>query len=172
MWGVFMCVVSIIVGNNAIGKSLFLKNKLVAGAVSNFTEDENSRIAPISEIKVHEMIKILKTDIDINNQELYFGKLYFGGKYSFVNDKFKNILTMMCKEGSILLLDEPDLHLSDSDITILSCVLENCNDKIFKEIWITTHEIGMLNIEGCRYYTLVDGCIVNIKKEEAYEYVN
>jgi hypothetical protein len=167
-------MVNVLVGDNAIGKTLVLKNKLACeNTVSNFANDNITRFTTLDMEKVAWMSELLGTEYKIiNNNDIAFGRMNAGGASREIPCEFRKLLILFCKSGTQLLLDEPDIHLDDDNVCDLAFLVGCCNDSIFREIWIVTHNIKMLNIEGCKYLTLNNDVLVEISKDEAYEYID
>lgn len=167
-----MCMVNVLVGDNGNGKTQFLKQMLrKEGTISNIASDKSTEFVSISEEKVNELSEITGAKCSTNGSEVFVKDFKVGRRYVDIGAKLLSILTLLCREGSVLLLDEPDTHLTEDDINILTFILEYC-ENLFNEIWVVTHNMIMLNIESCKYYKISKGNICSISKDDAYEYIN
>jgi hypothetical protein len=90
-----------------------------------------------------------------------------------MSDSMKQLLRLCSTKGDKLVLDEPDVGLTDKETATLAFMLgSDLFAKEFNDIWITTHNSFMLNIDECNFFTIIDMNLTSISREEAYEYTN
>ena len=140
-------MITLIIGQNATGKSVYLKNRAKEAVRKNENIISNTwdttylnnrgynaeRIEALEEVFDSEEITENPEYLDIKTDEISIGK------------SFKDMLTMICREGDELYLDEPEYALNSREEAYLVSFLYRVLDT-FKNIEIVTHSELFLGI--------------------------
>lgn len=146
-------MITLIIGQNAIGKSAYLKNRIKKssdnGILTNIVSSEYLKNLDYNEERIQQLEDILDTDNIIRNQDL----LGIETDEVTIGQYFTRILTLICKNGSILYLDEPEFDLSYKEIGFLVWFLCRVEDT-FTEMEIVTHSEILLGIPNKKVQTV------------------
>lgn len=150
-------MITIIVGNNAIGKSAYLKNKVKnrVGITENiiyngiefetvlkYREYNGDRINELQEVlDADEIVENVK-ELTASNTEIEF------------TGSFRDIVSVICREGNELYLDEPEYGLNDVEISYLVKFIYRILDT-FDNIEIVTHAELFLTILESNKKTII-----------------
>lgn len=170
-------MITLIVGQNAIGKSIYLKNKakresLNSEVLCNFIDGSYLRNVKYNKDRLEELKDLLDTDIIIENKD----RLGIETDVMSIGNDFENILTIICKDYDKLYMDEPEFGLSYREIGRLIAFLTRIEDT-FKEIVMVTHSemfLGIPNkiVKTVKYDTVLNEFIAVEIKETAYESID
>lgn len=157
-------MVTLIIGDNAIGKSVYLKNKaditLKSGksVVYNGWDNTYLKKKKYNENRIDALCDILDIENIIENDQ------YLAMESSFikVTDNLAKILTLICKDADYLYLDEPEYGLSNREVGILVAFLCKIMNT-FINIEIVTHSE--------LFFGISDADIKTIKLNNKKQYV-
>lgn len=155
-------MLTLIIGQNAIGKSVYIKEE----AKRAMQEDENVLCNFISSDYLknirynQERIEILGDLLDANEIK-QSAEMLFIDRDMPITKKFTEIVTLICKNGDRLFLDEPEYKLHDREIGMLVAFIYRVADT-FKQIEIVTHSELFLGILSAEIKTV---------KKDKYRYV-
>ena len=138
-------MITLIVGQNAIGKTVYLQNKIKDmsrnnNVISNLIESNYLNSVPYNRERIDDLKDILDTENIAENDDM----LGISTDEVRISKAFALILTLICKDLEYLYLDEPEFGLSYREIGFLIwflCRVENS----FKEIEIVTHSEMLLS---------------------------
>jgi hypothetical protein len=155
-----------IIGGNAVGKTVYLREMLakypIDDVVTNLSEDIDTLPEDADESRV-----------DIINNILFAGLYWTGGQLASDGqcgyDK-NTIATLinMCRPGSVFIYDEPDRMVEERAVFRLYDALDEMTTT-FKDMWITTHFDGIMDSDVVRLFTIEDGKLREVTKEESFE---
>jgi hypothetical protein len=167
-------MINIIVGDNAIGKTLILYDKeKMPNTISNMSVLSNTEYLVYDIERAKKISHLLGCGDVVYGNKVSFETTCVYGIKELMSDSMKQLLRLCSTKGDKLVLDEPDVGLTDKETATLAFMLgSELFAKEFKEIWITTHNSFLLNIEECNFYTITDKNLTSISREEAYEYTN
>ena len=69
------------------------------------------------------------------------------------SSKFIELVTLMCRDKNILILDEPEFGLGGAEKCRLLDFINFVNP-LYKEIYVSTHYESMIGLPNTRYYTV------------------
>lgn len=147
-------MITLIIGQNAIGKSVYLKDKLKKEISSddilcNFIDGSYLRTKRYNSNRIEELKELLDTDNIITNKD----KLGIETDVLSISTEFENILTLICKEGDRLYIDEPEFGLSYKEIGRLIAFIAIIEDT-FKDIEVITHSEMFLGLNNANIKTI------------------
>ncbi len=169
-------MINIIMGLNGQGKTLYIENLLskkinegeivVSNLPNSLTVNKiDKQKANILASNMRLTHKILNgTDIKYSNTQLFFD-----GDEEYTN-AFVNIVTLLCKQGNVLILDEPDIGLNSTEVYQLYEVLVLLLP-MYKEAFISMHcqeLLGMEDVLDVKYYWMDQYQIYNVSEEAIY----
>ena len=170
-------MITLIIGQNAIGKSVYI-NKSAKQALKyseNITCNTWDATYLYNRAYNEQRIEILKEMFDIENIVEKPHSLELNPEGIILGKSMSEILTLICKDGTELYLDEPEYGLSTPEINYLVSFIWKISDT-FKNIEIVTHSeifLGILDaqkktieLNSCNEYILVD------LKGSAYETID
>ncbi len=170
-------MITIIVGNNAIGKSAYLKNKvknrvsITENVIYNSTEFETVlKNRTYNYDRIEELLEVLDAEEIIDNVR----ELTALNSEIELTGSFRDIVTVICREGDELYLDEPEFGLSDIEISYLVRFIYRILDT-FKHIEIVTHAELFLTILEANKKTIVvkNNCFETVDIEgDAYAVID
>jgi hypothetical protein len=167
-------MINIIVGDNAIGKTLILYEKeKISNTISNMSVLANTEYLVYDIERAKKISKLLGCGEVVYGNKVSFETTSIYGIKELMSDSMKQLLRLCSTKGDKLVLDEPDVGLTDKETATLAFMLgSDLFAKEFNDIWITTHNSFMLNIDECNFFTIIDMNLTSISREEAYEYTN
>lgn len=175
-------MITLILGQNAIGKSYYLnkilkeniKSSIIASNINGINGLENfenreynkERLEILEENKFIDEISVKANKISIIEADMKTGH------------KFESIVYLLCKEADILILDEPEYGLSAEE-TILLFDLITKMASTFKDVYIVSHSvksIALLWNNNSKLYTVVTKSnsfkLEEEDKDKAYELID
>lgn len=165
-------MINIIVGENTVDKTAYLISLIKTGKeLTNLESLYKYEDVPYNELRLDGLITRHICDVDTSNP--YFLNLIEPDRP--LTFEFVKLASLMCKEGDILLLNEPDKELSWYEICYFVSLLLVVADS-FKEIYITTNSCELTGTgfaERANYMTVKrceNGIIpCNITEEQVIE---
>jgi Fe-S cluster assembly ATPase SufC len=151
-----MC--KVIVGKNASGKTLYLKNYIreIKNKGSIATNMFDGVIIPKNEIDCDLVERINRHidafSIDCSSNSLSYVDYRLSGN-------FLSLLNIILHKSKYIILDEPEMGLDYKDIAVLSDVLSVVEDR---ELVMTTHCDVLIITFRNNLYNVVDGELVKI----------
>ena len=150
-----------IIGLNGSGKTVYLE-KLLDKEVDNCSKIiTNIRQTHYSGFNA-DRLELLKQydfyDIAIKRDDFEF------------TDYFLDVLTLLCRNGDTLILDEPDYGLYGMDINFLCDILEVLVDT-YKKGYIATHCQQLFGINPDSFYWCNDYSLRKLKEQDLYGYI-
>lgn len=140
-------MITLIVGQNAVGKSAYLKERVKAEAagrndiLSNLFENQFLEHIPYEKERIDELKELLDTQDVVENQ----GILGIHTEELNISKSFAELVTLMCRKGKVLFLDEPEYGLEYKEIGFLVAFLSRI-ESTFETIEIVTHSEIMLGL--------------------------
>lgn len=168
-------MINLIIGKNALGKTVYL-NKL---------KDKNDLDKIITNLITFRYIKnekynqerldilqelLLADEIIPTNPKLTIVKPDFE-----ISQEFIDIMTLLCKDRNLVLIDEPNKGLTPHErFRLISFLAQTAHT--FDSVYIVTHYEGMLAIPNINIYT-VDKYnnelnLIQLNRGEAYEVID
>jgi hypothetical protein len=166
-------MINLIVGENSSGKTVYLekllKEKYKYGVSTNMLKiDPKIESVGFNQERVNILDEITICD-GINSTGQY---LEFTGKKETYSLEFIKLLSLICKDNSILILDEPDLMIEDTEGSRLAYFMSRVGHT-FNEVYIVTHDELMLSIPDAKYWTVDKNMdAYEISEDEAYEFID
>ena len=146
-------MVKIIVGQNNSGKSVYLEN--LSRSVN--IERLNTNIAGVYS---NSDLGYNQERVDNLDDVIECGIIYLGDNSISITDldfrvskAFEDIVTIVCREGDYLYLDEPEYGLNDWEIAKLMCLIARVADT-FTDVQIVTHDETFFGILDKSVYTV------------------
>lgn len=141
-------MVTLIIGQNAIGKSVYLKNKaksesLTSEIIYNMTDTSYLDNIAYNKERIEQLKDILDTEEIIENKDC----LIIQTDEVCMSRDFMKLLTLICKDCSKLYIDDIEYGLEYHQIGFLIWFLSRVEDT-FDEIMIVTHSEMLLGIEN------------------------
>jgi ABC-type sugar transport system ATPase subunit len=177
-------MLNIIVGKNSSGKSRYLRDiyEKLSGSgsnsvLTNIIDDEWVLSDTKYDRKRVEILSYLMDDYVVSASNYCSLNITTDVGYDDIvlSMQFTKILTIICKSGDYLLLDEPDTGLSDYESDTLVSFLYRVY-RTFKEVYLVTHDEKSLSMLNSRFFNVTesDGVyrVSGISREEAYECLN
>ena len=168
-------MINLIVGKNALGKTVYL-NKLkdeydLDIIITNLitfryikNEDYNlERLEVLQDLLIADEIMQTKPKLTIVNPDFEF------------TQEFLDLMTLLCKNRKIVLLDEPDKGLTSHERYLLISFLAQ-TEHTYEDVYIVTHYEGMLAVPNKKIFTVdTFNKTLNLRqlsKGEAYEVID
>lgn len=160
-------MINLIVADNATGKTCALQELLF--------KDENgtSDLLPIEilqfielDAKIIEEVKArFDLDLLIEGRSILkaSGPNYFNEIETF-SSLFVGILNVCLKQRMHIYLDEPEIGLSQSEVSLLVSIVRMLSNEYERDVWITTHTQDWLGVAPLTFFTIENGKLV-----EGYE---
>lgn len=168
-------MINLIVGENSTGKTLYLKSLAKSNkGLTNLERLDMYINVPYNKSRLKSLRALDICDVDESNPYI----LSLAEPDRPLTTKFIELVTLMCKEGDILMLDEPDKGLLwYEDYHFISFLLSVSGS--FKDIYIVTHddEMMVLSVMNKANFMTVKkdkGTVIsyNITKEQANELID
>lgn len=166
-------MITLIVGQNAIGKSVYLKRKVQKvvqyneNIIFNMLDTTYLTNREYNSVRIKALEEVLGASINTSNNDVIFIET----DEIKIRKPFNEILTLICKEGTELYLDEPEYKLNSREIGYLVAFLYRILDT-FQYIEIVTHSELFLSILEAEVKTIkIDtDCdfVVSELEEDAY----
>lgn len=161
----------VIVGENASGKTVFLRKKVkeLPHSVNNLIDDIFAHKRQFVRERLELLADYLVADsIDTVGQ----GDINIINAYVPYTMEFKQAALMMCKEGDYLVLDEPDAKLSKVDGNMMYRFMRILIPT-YKECYVATHRVCLVGEDLCTCYKIDKSFSeVQITDDEAWTYVD
>lgn len=164
-------MVHIITGENASGKTLCLKDKVLelgkTECMTNLSRLVNSRRKrTISEDKLNILRVNLSYDIEVNAT----GALYI--RNFDTDSEYNAFIADICSNFKYFVYDEPERKVGDLWRTHVYDIIDLLSNT-FEDCWIVSHNPCCLLLNDTKYYTCKDKhTLVEISEEEAEEIIN
>lgn len=163
----------IIIGENASGKTLYLKNliKGMNGVVSNLLNEKLMYRLPVSQERVDRLI----FELDLDSLTVATGVAMAIGDVVFSVD-FLKVLYLLCLEADVLVLDEPDLPLGYVEQSFLLSALFAVQ-MTYRDIYITSHNDNILGIPKSEFFIAKrksgtsDVSLIHIDRSKVHDYI-
>lgn len=140
-------MITLIVGQNAIGKSVYLKRKVQKvvqyneNIIFNMLDTTYLNNRTYNSTRIEALKEVLDASINTENNDT----ILIETDEIRIRKPFNDILTLICKEGTELYLDEPEYKLNSREIGYLVAFLYRILDT-FHCIEIVTHSELFLSI--------------------------
>lgn len=138
-------MLTLIIGKNASGKTIYLNSLLFkfksSNIITNLLDKDYIVNTKFNEERKEVFRKLMLADKieEVNN------KFKFQNPYFEPSDEFNNLMSLLCRDRKILLLDEPDRDITYNEKNILINFLA-FTYKTYDQIYIVTHDEEMLNL--------------------------
>lgn len=175
-------MITLILGQNAIGKSYYLNKILKENIKSNIVASNINGINGLENLENREYSKerleILEENKFIDEISVKANKISIIEADMKTGHKFESLVYLLCKEADILILDEPEYGLSSEEIALLFDLLVKMAPT-FKDVYIVSHSvksIALLWNNNSKLYTVItENNSFKLKeenKEAAYELID
>lgn len=148
-------MVRLIIGQNAIGKSVYIKNKAKKELekcdkiLCNIWDSKYLINITYNEDRIEALYDILDAEEITENREC----LLIKSNICEFSQSMLKIVSLICKEGSKLYLDEPEYGLTNREIGYLVAFIYNIMDT-FDEVEIVTHSELFFGIQEAEVVTV------------------
>lgn len=165
-----------IVGLNGGGKTVYLE-KMIDNELDNGSKIITNIRQPYYKGFNADRIKLLEQydfyDIltDYGEIEVINNRLAIKRDDFEFTDYFLDILTLLCRNGDTLILDEPEYGLYGMEINFLCEILEVLVDT-YKKGYIATHCQQLFGINPDNFYWCSDYKLRKLKEHELYGYIS
>lgn len=166
-----------IIGLNGSGKTVYLEEKLDEEIDKNRDNDIITNIRPVHyEGFAAYRIQALRNS-EYCDEIFDYGELeVINNKIAIVNNEFHyteyfiNLLTLLCRNGDTIILDEPEFGLFGIEIDLLVQILQILLPT-YENGFIATHCEDLLTIEPNNFYWCNKYQLVKIGENELYEHI-
>ncbi len=171
-------MINIYIGENGQGKTLLLEDYI------DNIDNKESIVTNFVDILGLDIRKLSKERLSIVLDEYNSGKLFDGYDVAVKNgkiipdvdtkeysDEYIDIITLLCKDGDILVLDEPDMGLDLQETSKLQLALIMLIPT-YKNVRIAFHSQSLLGMEDfidINYYWVQNYKAISITEEQVYE---
>lgn len=136
-------MINLIVGENSTGKTLYLESLVKTGReLINLERLDKYLNTPYNQFRLEKLRELDICDVDASNP-FHLSLVEPDRPLSI---EFTKLVSLMCKDGNVLLLDEPDKNLLWYEdyyfISFLSAVSSS-----FKEIYVVTNDDEILDLK-------------------------
>ena len=168
-------MINLIIGNNAIGKTAYLNILIKKYGIDNITTNLRSDTY-FQYIKYNEeRVQILQTLLSANKIEHNLTYLDIKNPDRVLTLNFLKLVTTICRDRDILILDDPEKDLTYMEKNFLLTFLDNISTT-FSEMFISTHYECMLSLDNMSTYTVLkEGetfTLKNVAKEDMYAVID
>lgn len=168
-------MINLIVGENSTGKTLYLESLIKTGKeLTNLERLDKYLNVPYDKLRVERLRDLYICDVDASNPFV----LGLAEPDRPLTPNFIELVSLMCKEGDTLLLDEPDKDLQWYENNYFISFLLSISSS-FKDIYIATHDDGIFGlsiIDKATFMTVKKdkGTVIpySITKEQAHELID
>jgi predicted ATPase len=153
----------VLVGKNASGKTMYIRNllkELMDAEQYSFCTNIDGYISSIDEVD-NDFVKEINLridDFDIKIDES--GKGICLNDYS-LSDTLANLIKTVVHKVDYVILDEPEVGISEHELMILADILSYCS----AEVIMTTHSDILANQYSDELYSEINGELVSIEYE-------
>lgn len=162
-------MIHVIVGENATGKTLYLRRLVnkVESSVNNLTDNVLGSKRKFVRERLDKLAEYLLADIDYNGTDVRINNSYVE-----FSEEFRAEALKLCRVGDYLILDEPESMLEEYVGNMLYQFILMVQDT-FKGCYVATHTINLIGEDGCVCYRVGDNLeLLEITDEEAWEDVD
>lgn len=167
-------MVTMVLGENASGKTLYIKKKCKELA-SKYKMDVVTNLIKVPYDGIDEKRYQLLSDEeayeyiwDCREIDKSTGVITIEGGSVF-SEYFLNIVTLLCRKGDYLILDEPEFDLLSREINMLYKICELILPT-YKEVHIATHQQWLFGLAD-RWLWVQDYKVKEISEEEVYAHI-
>lgn len=146
-------MVKIIVGQNCLGKSVYLEKLLCTVNVERLNTN-------VAEVCLNSDLGYNQERVDSLDDVIECGTIYLGDNSISITDldfrvskAFEDIVTVVCREGDYLYLDEPEYGLNSWEVAKLMCLIARVAET-FTDVQIVTHDETFFGILDKSVYTV------------------
>lgn len=147
-------MVRLIIGKNAAGKTLYLENMIKRYELFEVNTNMRDKIytyqIPYNKKRIEILKECLETE-DISENSLSLG--IANSTAYMISTELLELLTLICRDRNILILDEPLKKLSAYEYEVFIKVIAWVQDT-YTDIYIVTHNELALAIPGKQCYTV------------------
>lgn len=167
-------MITLPIGNNAIGKTEYLRKILKSyrfdDVITNMRPKEyilnethnQERLDILSDILISEDIKPAKYQLIINDPCFE------------LSTKFLELMTLLCRNRDIMILDNPDAELTFEEKSVIISFLARTTHT-YKQVFIVTHNEKMLCLKA-KFYTVEkrdgDFFLKEVSDADAYKVID
>lgn len=162
-------MIHVIVGENATGKTLYLRRLVnkVESSVNNLTDNVLGSKRKFVRERLDKLAEYLLADIDYNGTDVRINNSYVE-----FSEEFRAEALKLCRAGDYLILDEPESLLEEYVGNMLYQFILMVQDT-FKGCYVATHAINLIGEDGCVCYRVGNNLeLLEITDEEAWMYVD
>lgn len=164
-----------LVGLNGSGKTVLLEEELDNAIASNKEIVTNIRPVSYQGFDIRKINKLKESEFfeeifDYGDLEITNNKITIINNDFNYTDYFMNILTLLCREGNTLILDEPEFGLYGIEIDILAKVFQILI-QFYTDGYIATHCQELFSVQPQNFYWCHNYKIKKLTEEELYEHI-
>ena len=154
-----------IIGSNSLGKTVYLR-KLYKGysdklVVTNLLHADYAKVS-----YDNKMIQCLEETYGCDVQ---VGTVVLVTNLGYSQNRAMQIIeSLMLKDAEVFILDEPEFGVDNEDIGVLFSILEEMRN-LGKEVWVVTHNVDLILMDGIKVYTLRNDSLVEVRREDVEE---
>lgn len=169
-------MINLIIGQNALGKTAYLKqlisrldfNKII----TNIEKDPGLDITPYNE----DRINILKDIAECGEVMTSLSLINIADDMVVYSIDFLTLITLLCRDRDILILDEPDMMLNITERSLLVNFIAYA-ERTYKLIVIVTHDSLTFSLPNYTLYTVVEDSknkfeLEKVEVEKQYEIID
>lgn len=168
-------MVNIVVGDNACGKTKFLRSLIKNTPLfeTNIKEYSSQTITSLDESRLQKLRDFYLIDeLECDEDNIVVIRYCDGYESHVAKRDFVNIVEKICNNAEIVILDDPELDINaEADIILLRHILSECSEGL-AEIWLTTHCPGLTFIDNAKFWTVKDDKLLAIREADVYEFIN
>jgi len=164
-----------LVGLNGAGKTVILEEALEEAINAGERIVTNIRNVhyngfDMKKVDALEMSENLEDIFDYGELKIINNKVLVVNNDFSYTEEFLNVLTLLCREGDTLILDEPEFGLFGIEIDILVKVF-NVLSPFYKKGYIATHCQELFTVQPDNFYWCKKYDMEKITEEELYEHI-
>lgn len=169
--------INLIIGDNAIGKTRYLKR--LAGRCQ---ENNYKVVTNIDKYNKNVVIDDNKVKLAVSKGNELIERIILNGHVKNDYDSnLKHMLELVCAKGDILIIDELEAGIDNTNMMWIIMAISDIRE-LWKEIWVTGYDIALMRLfldvdeDGHehiehRVYTIVNGSeIKKLAEDEIDEY--
>jgi hypothetical protein len=164
-----------IIGLNGAGKTVYLENTL-EDAIKN-KENIVTNIRSVAyrgfnedKIKALNEPELYEDTFDYGEIEVVNNHIIIKNATIIYTDNFMNLLTLLCREGDTLIIDEPEFGLYGVEIDMIVKIIEVLLP-FYKKGCIATHCQELFTLQPNNFYWCDNYNTRKITEEELYEHI-
>jgi len=164
-----------IVGNNAAGKTLFLKER-INNIIRNYNVISNCTETLIDRTKVLDtnvaFCEYVCDAFEADEYTLFKDEFVLSGNRPECSSDIWKLLFLLSRDAKYMYLDEPEFGLTQDELKYIVCAL-NYLCKTLDEVYIVTYcEDIIMSVHEALFFCIDNGKLKQVSREYAYECVD